>query len=174
MNCNLPGSSVHWLFWQEYWSGQSFPSPWDLPYPGSNSGLLHCRQILNCVSRQRSQVHNEPLAIPHYMRASSHLSASISRYLPPVSCASQYPSYSGFQSSNLICDLNSDCLRRVVVFQFVQSFPSSDNFQSLFSLNQKVEVCCDSSCDLIWSAPWFPMVLYTSLVLESNIIQDFF
>ena len=32
--CSLPGSSVHWLSRKEYWSGLSFPSPGDLPYPG--------------------------------------------------------------------------------------------------------------------------------------------
>ena len=30
----------------EYWSGQPFPSPGDLPTQGSNPGLLHCRRIL--------------------------------------------------------------------------------------------------------------------------------
>ena len=30
----------------EYWSGQPFPSPGDLPTQGSNPGLPHCRQIL--------------------------------------------------------------------------------------------------------------------------------
>ena len=34
MNCGLPGSSVHGIFWQEYWSGLPFPSPGDLPNPG--------------------------------------------------------------------------------------------------------------------------------------------
>ena len=31
---------------QEYWSGSPIPSPVDLPYPGINWGLLHCRWIL--------------------------------------------------------------------------------------------------------------------------------
>ena len=31
---------------QEYWSGLPFPSPRDLPNPGDNPHLLHCRQIL--------------------------------------------------------------------------------------------------------------------------------
>ena len=30
----------------EYWNGLPFPSPGDLPDPGINLGLLHCRQIL--------------------------------------------------------------------------------------------------------------------------------
>ena len=30
---------------REHWSGLPFPSPGDLPDPGSNSGLWHCRQI---------------------------------------------------------------------------------------------------------------------------------
>ena len=38
----------------EYWSGQPFPSPGDLLNPGSNPGLLHCRQILYELSHQGS------------------------------------------------------------------------------------------------------------------------
>ena len=39
---------------QEYWSGLSFPSPEDLPDQGSNLGLQHCKQMLYCLSYQRS------------------------------------------------------------------------------------------------------------------------
>ena len=34
MDCILPGSSVHGISQQEYWSGLSFPFPRDLPNPG--------------------------------------------------------------------------------------------------------------------------------------------
>ena len=34
VGCSSPGSSVHGLPRQEYWSGQSFLSPGDLPNPG--------------------------------------------------------------------------------------------------------------------------------------------
>ena len=34
MDCNPPGSSVHGIPRQEYWSGLSFPSPGGLPNPG--------------------------------------------------------------------------------------------------------------------------------------------
>ena len=33
---------------QAYWSGLPFPSLGGLPDPGSNLGLLQCRQILYC------------------------------------------------------------------------------------------------------------------------------
>ena len=36
---------------QEYWKGLPFPSPGDLPDPGLNTGLLHCRQKLYRLSR---------------------------------------------------------------------------------------------------------------------------
>ena len=39
---------------QEYWSGLPFPSPGDLPDPGSNPGLLHCRQMLYRLSNKGS------------------------------------------------------------------------------------------------------------------------
>ena len=34
MDCSPPGSSVHGILQQEYWSGLPFPSPGDLPNPG--------------------------------------------------------------------------------------------------------------------------------------------
>ena len=39
---------------QEYWSGLPFPSPGDLPDPGMNPGLLHCRKTLYPLSHQGS------------------------------------------------------------------------------------------------------------------------
>ena len=37
---------------QEYWSGLPFPFPEDHPDRGWNKHLLHCRQILHCLSHQ--------------------------------------------------------------------------------------------------------------------------
>ena len=34
MDCSLPGSSIHGISRQEYWSGLPFPSPGDHPDPG--------------------------------------------------------------------------------------------------------------------------------------------
>ena len=34
MDCSLPGSSVHGILQQEYWSRLPFPSQGDLPDPG--------------------------------------------------------------------------------------------------------------------------------------------
>ena len=34
LDCNPPGSSVHRILRQEYWSGLPFPSPGDFPNPG--------------------------------------------------------------------------------------------------------------------------------------------
>ena len=41
---------------QEYWSGLPFPSPEDLPNPGTEPGLPHSRWILYQLSRQGSMV----------------------------------------------------------------------------------------------------------------------
>ena len=38
MDSSLPGSSVHGISRQEYWSGLPFPSPGDLPNPGIKPG----------------------------------------------------------------------------------------------------------------------------------------
>ena len=41
---------------QEHWSGLPFPSPGDLPNPGTELRLLHCRQTLYHLSHQGSPV----------------------------------------------------------------------------------------------------------------------
>ena len=43
----LPGSFVHRILQARILEWLPFPSSGDLPNPGLNSGLLHCRQILN-------------------------------------------------------------------------------------------------------------------------------
>ena len=40
VDCSLPGSSVHGILRQEYWSGLPCPSPGDLPDPGSELASL--------------------------------------------------------------------------------------------------------------------------------------
>ena len=42
--------------WQEWWSGLPIPFPGDLPDPGSNPGLPHCRQTLDRLSHQASHI----------------------------------------------------------------------------------------------------------------------
>ena len=34
MDCSPPGSSVHGILQEDYWSGLSFPTQGDLPHPG--------------------------------------------------------------------------------------------------------------------------------------------
>ena len=45
-DCSPPGSSVHGILWARILEWVAFPSLGDLPDPGSNLGLLHCRQFL--------------------------------------------------------------------------------------------------------------------------------
>ena len=40
---------------QKYWSGLSFPSPGIFLTQGSDPGLLHCRQMLYCLSHQEAE-----------------------------------------------------------------------------------------------------------------------
>ena len=49
-----PGSLSMEFSRQEYWSGNPFPSPGDLPNPGIEPGSLQCRQILYYLSHQGS------------------------------------------------------------------------------------------------------------------------
>ena len=52
---------------QEYWSVEPFPSPGDLPNPGMEhrldcrQSILHCRQILYCLSHQPPTGTKQPL-----------------------------------------------------------------------------------------------------------------
>ena len=62
-----PGSSVHGILQQEYWSGLPLSSPGDLPDPGVKLGLLHCKQILSCLSHQGSLDYLHVLSIFSFM-----------------------------------------------------------------------------------------------------------
>ena len=53
-DCGLPGSPVHGIPRPEYRSGWPFPSPGDLPEPGINPGLPHCRQSLYCLATREA------------------------------------------------------------------------------------------------------------------------
>ena len=47
MNCSLPGSSVHGILRQEYWSGLPLPIPEDLPNPGITPKSLVSPALVN-------------------------------------------------------------------------------------------------------------------------------
>ena len=55
MDCSPPGSSVHGILQARIleWGSHSVLKG-IFPIQGSNPGLLHCRQILYCLSHQRS------------------------------------------------------------------------------------------------------------------------
>ena len=54
MDCSPPGSSTHGIFQAKVPEWVAMPFSRDLPDPGSNSGLLHCRQILYHLGLQYS------------------------------------------------------------------------------------------------------------------------
>ena len=54
MDCSLASPLSMEFSRQEYWSGLPFPSPGNLPEPGSILGLLHCRQSLYQLRYWRS------------------------------------------------------------------------------------------------------------------------
>ena len=59
---------------QEYWSGFLFPSPGVFPTQGSNPGLTHCRQTLDCLSHGglywAVKIYNVPTYSPMYVSKS--------------------------------------------------------------------------------------------------------
>ena len=67
MDCRPPGTSVHGILQQEYWSELPFSSPGDLPDPGIEAGLLHCKQFLSCLSHQGSLDYLYVLSILSFM-----------------------------------------------------------------------------------------------------------
>ena len=50
MDCGPPGSSVRGILQARILEWIAFPSPEDLPDPGTEPGLLHCRRILYHLS----------------------------------------------------------------------------------------------------------------------------
>jgi len=54
MDCRPPGSSVHGILQQEYWSGLPIPSPGDLPHPGIKPGSPALQAILYCLSHYKA------------------------------------------------------------------------------------------------------------------------
>ena len=48
MNCSLPGSSIHGIFQQEYWSGLSFPTPGVSSQPRDQTHV----SCISCLGRQ--------------------------------------------------------------------------------------------------------------------------
>ena len=55
---------------REYWSGLSFPSPEDLPNPGIEPVLLHCRQIPYRVKSYYMYNHHKKFRTFNYQRRS--------------------------------------------------------------------------------------------------------
>ena len=63
MDCNAFQASLSMGFSrQEYYSGLPFRPPGNFPDPGIEPGLLHCRQILYCLSHQGRPFTRIPIA----------------------------------------------------------------------------------------------------------------
>ena len=68
MHCSLPGSSVHGILQARILEWVVFPSPGDLPDPGIEPCLPHCRQILYCLSHQGSPIFLQSLSPFHFTK----------------------------------------------------------------------------------------------------------
>ena len=62
LDCSLPGSSIHWISRQGYWSGSPFPSPGHIPKPGieTRSPSLQA-DALPSEPPGKSQIHKLPV-----------------------------------------------------------------------------------------------------------------
>ena len=59
--CQAPLSME--FFRQEYWNGLPFPSPGDLPNPGMETDLLHCRRVFTIWAIRKAHHKHEPIFI---------------------------------------------------------------------------------------------------------------
>ena len=68
MDCSLSAPLPTEFLRPEYWSGQPFPSSGDLPNPGVEPGLPHCRWILNHLSHKGEECLNKMTELLHLGR----------------------------------------------------------------------------------------------------------
>ena len=95
MDCSLPGSSVHGIYQQKYWSELPFPPPGDMLDPGIEPGSL---------ALQADSLPSEPQGKPTF----SHITKSLDIYLN----LSLYLTFLVLRMSVVISIL-SNCLQRL-------------------------------------------------------------
>ena len=121
MGCSPPGSSVHGILQARSGVRCHAPPPGDLPKPGWNPGLPHCRQICYCLSDQGTicvHIHLLPPEPP-------------SHHCPP-SCASRSSQSTELSSlhytstSHWLCVLLSSIYMLMSLSKFIplSSFPT--------------------------------------------------
>ena len=76
MDCSLPGSSVHGISRQEYWSGMPYPSPEDLPNPTKKT---HISCIGKHILYHRSHSFSEYVEYEHASKGKTFLKKDIHR-----------------------------------------------------------------------------------------------
>ena len=76
MNCSLPGSSVHGISQQEYWSACHFLLQELFPTQKLNPGLQDCRRILYCLSHEGSPEYITLENIPYFPVKESDIAKS--------------------------------------------------------------------------------------------------
>ena len=84
VDCSLPGSSVHGIFQQEYWSGLPFPSPEDLSNPGiwTQVSRIVGRCFYHVSHPQHAQIHvfwvHDAIKSSHPLLPSAHFAFTLS------------------------------------------------------------------------------------------------
>ena len=157
MDYSPPGSSVHGILRQKYWSGLPFPSPGDLLTQGSNPGLPHCSHILYCLSH----------LMKRYMTSVQFSCSVVSDSLWPygqhharLPCPSPTPRvYSN--SCPLSRWYHPTISSSVVLFSScLQSFPESGSFpmsQFFVSSSQSIGVSASAPVLPVNIQDWFPL-----------------
>ena len=85
MDCSLPGSSVHGISRQEYWSGSPFSPSGALPYPGMASvSLMSPTSQADSLALSRLGSPNAPITFPKYSCGLCTPLAPESHYAPII------------------------------------------------------------------------------------------
>ena len=103
-SCSVVSDSVtpFEFFRPEYWSGELVPSPGIFPIQGLNPSLLHCKQILYCLSFYLNYFFKDPISKVGGMKTSRYRFVA-GRYIQSIRLSSVFWTLSIFCPSSISC-----------------------------------------------------------------------
>ena len=80
LDCSPPSSSIHGISHQEYWNGLSFPTPWDLPDPGTEPASLGSTALP--ADSLLTEPSGKPQFLMRFTQTHTRKSSYLSSYFP--------------------------------------------------------------------------------------------
>ena len=80
VDCSPPSSSIHGISHQEYWNGLSFPTPWDLPDPGTEPASLGSTALP--ADSLLTEPSGKPQFLMRFTQTHTRKSSYLSSYFP--------------------------------------------------------------------------------------------